>query len=209
MTIYNNANDAFDAIETLESAKKSIELQTIAVSTAEAVGSSQISEEKARLFYAAKVTKLKRLKKINELNDSALLLLVKHADIDNIENFASYALDKVARFAEVCADQDDKFKRGDNITGIAAFRFMLSNPGRIVQTKEVNQHIGLTCHVEPSTASSQASNSLKALTALKAVECIKTGHYRLIDTAFFTDALKAALPQVTLRNGLQYSNYSK
>jgi hypothetical protein len=203
-TLFKSSNEAFEAIEAIEAAKKSIELQALSVETAEASGAASISAEKSRLFYAAKVTKLKRLKKINELNDDALLLLAKHSDIENIENFASYALDKVARFAEVCADNQDTFKRGDNVTGISAFRYMLANAGRIVKTGEVTAYILQTTHVEPSTAGSQSSNSLKALTALKACECIKTGYYRINTSAFFTEALDKALPVITNRNGLMY-----
>ncbi|MBE0438063.1 MAG: hypothetical protein IBX56_19970 [Methylomicrobium sp.] len=195
-------NEVFDTIEKIQAAKKELEVQALSVETLSASGAEQLAAEKARLVQLAKVTKLKRLKKIKDLPDSALLLIAEHGKIEEIENFASYALDKVAKFAGFIAGTDS-FSESSNVTGIVTFNFLYQNIDRVIRTGENTSNLLSKCSIEPSTAGSQSSNSLKALLALNAVECYGVGKYKLIKNSFFTKALRERLPESSNRSSMK------
>jgi len=175
----NNATQAFEMLEKIDSFKADIALIAFSIeSNPAAQANERITAEKARLENINRASRIKRLKKFNSLNDGALSIVASNVDADTLEKTAIYAQDKIAQLARFLSGSDDVFGRGRNNTALYALRGLAVHSPAIMTTAFLRGQ--LERYGQPvESSSTQASSSAKALAAFGFVTECGRGQYRV------------------------------
>jgi len=181
--------NAFDTLENIDNFKADIALIQASIEMSAAVTANDIiSADKARLTMINRQSRCKRLKKINNLSDTAINLVLSNSSADKLEKTAIYALDKVVQIAQFLTGNEAIFGRGKNNSLMYAIRGIAKNRPNTIDNRTVKSY--LTRFGQPhESADTQTVSSCKALLSLNCLTMLKPGTYTVNYSSLLMQAL--------------------